>query len=435
MRMFFRTSTTTALASLLGQAPGFFVPMVAAAMFGASAASDQAFMALAVATFITTTLSGATQFAAVPFFVAARHSHAGAAFLRQTTWLVVVAAALLCAAAVLSFDHIGPTSTAGYALARRYFVALWPFTVAAAVSSLFVGALNATSDYVSAALSPAWRWLTVLACVLIFGNTAGVVALIAGHTLGEAVRVWRLWTTVKSRYVLDASSAGARTPNLFGVLRAASGQLLASGLVAVVPVVDRAIAAGLPNGSISLLEYADRIWQIPVGFATSGLLVVLLTKWSHDAVASDRIRIMAAQTRKGAFLAVCLAIGPSLTVAWQRHWCTQLLYGYGSLSPGDLSLLADALGYYAVGIPTYVAALVYTRAFLAMQRSEWMAVIAACELLFKLGINPIFLRVLGLPGLAAATSAMYGTGLLMLIVTFEMILRRYDRRAASGLSE
>ena len=99
MRMFFRTSTTTALASLLGQAPGFFVPMVAAAMFGASAASDQAFMALAVATFITTTLSGATQFAAVPFFVAARHSHAGAAFLRQTTWLVVVAAALLCAAA------------------------------------------------------------------------------------------------------------------------------------------------------------------------------------------------------------------------------------------------------------------------------------------------------------------------------------------------
>ena len=70
-----------------------------------------------------------------------------------------------------------------------------------------------------------------------------------------------------------------------------------------------------------------------------------------------------------------------------------------------------------------------------MQRSEWMAVIAACELLFKLGINPIFLRVLGLPGLAAATSAMYGTGLLMLIVTFEMILRRYDRRAASGLSE
>ena len=54
-----------------------------------------------------------------------------------------------------------------------------------------------------------------------------------------------------------------------------------------------------------------------------------------------------------------------------------------------------------------------------MQRSEWMAVIAACELLFKLGIDPIFLRVLGLPGLAAATSAMYGAGLLMLIVTFE----------------
>ena len=220
---------------------------------------------------------------------------------------------------VLSFDHIGPTSTAGYTLARRYLVALWPFTVAAAVSSLFVGALNATSDYVSAALSPAWRWLTVLACVLIFGNTAGVVALIAGHALGEAVRVWRLWTTVKSRYALDASSAGARSPSLFGVLRAASGQLLASGLVAVVWSSTGPLPPGLPNGSISLLHK-----NTPIASGKSPsvcdvkVFVVLLTKWSHDAVARG--------SASGSW---------PLRLERERSWPCALPSGRPSRSPGS----------------------------------------------------------------------------------------------------
>jgi putative peptidoglycan lipid II flippase len=407
-------SGSTAVASAIGQGPALLVAPVAAFVFGASQSSDVVFLALAVATFVTTTLAGATQFAVVPFLVSAsRTPDRGAAFLGRLTQLVVLASGALAIAAAWA----APAFVPSYSGASPYLWWLVPFSVLAGVTGVFVGALNARNEYWSAALSPLWRWLTVLACMVAFGRSLGPASLILGYSLGEAIRLWFLLRLVIAQYGWTVSSPGSapRSAELVHFSRSAVAQIVASGVLALVPIIDRNIAGSLPAGAISVLEYADRVWQVPVGFAMSGLLVVVLSKWSHDLHGTGKAADVANQTRRTATHLGLIAIVPCAIAIWLREPLAALLFAHGRFPASAVPTIADTIGAYVLGIPTYLAGLTYTRAYLAQKRSGWLVVVASSELVLKLVLNPLLLRAFGLPGVALATSTMSGFGLAMLV--------------------
>jgi Na+-driven multidrug efflux pump len=88
------------------------------------------------------------------------------------------------------------------------------------------------------------------------------------------------------------------------------------------------------------------------------------------------------------------------------------------------------LAVYVFGVPTYLAGLTYTRAFLAWKRSDWLVVVATSEMVLKLTLNGPLLRHFGLPGLAAATSIMYAVGLVLLAAAFQRTSRAYMGRSS-----
>jgi peptidoglycan biosynthesis protein MviN/MurJ (putative lipid II flippase) len=93
-----------------------------------------------------------------------------------------------------------------------------------------------------------------------------------------------------------------------------------------------------------------------------------------------------------------------------------VLFGHGGFPANDLPVLADTLGIFVAGVPTYVAGLTYTRAFLASKRSGWLVNVVIIEVMLKLALNGPLMRHFGVPGLAAATSVMYAAGLVLLVV-------------------
>ncbi len=412
-----RDSGSTAAASVLGQGPALLVAPLAALMFGANHSSDAVFLALAIAGFVTTTVAGAANFTAVPFLVsAAAREDGGAAFLVQLTQLTVGASVLLAAGAAV----IGSAYLSSYAGIALYLWLLVPFNVLAGVSGLLAGTLNARHDYWSAAISPLFRWLTVLASIVLLGRALGAASLLLGYTLGEGLRLLLLTRQVRAHFarVQGAPAAGSVSTELRHFLRSAAAQVAASGVLALVPIVDRSMARRLPAGAISLLEYADRIWQVPVGFAMSGLLVVVLSKWSHDLHGGSARPNVVDQTRRTATFVALVAIVPCAIVIWFRQPIGALLFAHGRFPLTEVPKVADTLGAYVLGIPTYLAGLTYTRAFLAQKRSGWLLVVAVTEFVLKLLLNGPLLAAYGLPGLALATSTMYAFGLVILIAGF-----------------
>ena len=429
-RRWLRESGSTALASALGQGPGVLVGPAVAATLGATRDTDAAFYALAVATFVTATIAGAVQFAVVPFVVGAERDGLASVFLGEVRRLTIVASVLLAVAAAAIVTITLPRNAADgrIALAAVLVWLLSPYVIAATVAGLLVGALNARRDYWAAAISPAWRWGSVLAAVVLLGRWLGIWSLLVGYTVGEAIRVWLLSRRVTTFYGELPASRSWKMPgqSLLPFARNSAAQIVASGIIALLPVIDRRMAAALPAGSISTLEYADRLWQIPVGLAMSGLLVVALSEWSRDVQTPAGIREMVAKTRSAAWHVALAAVLPAAIVVWQRAAIAEALFGHGSFPPSFVPVLADVLGCYVAGIPVYLAGLTYTRAFLALQRSGWILVVAASETILKLLINRPLLDAMGLPGLAAATALMYVLGLVVLVSALEHLARKAE---------
>ena len=234
-------SFSTTIATILGQAPGFLVPLAVARILGATAATDAFFLALAIVSFVLNAVSGATQHALVPVLIALEGPRARALLaLVQTRAATVTAAAI--AAIVLVLALWSPVSV--------YFVAqLLPFTLAAVLASVWTGALYAERHYVLASITPAIRSVGVLSILWWFGGSYGVRALVWGYTVAELCRAALLtFSLAPPRPALLPKGSAARD-DLTMFLRTGGAQAAGSALLALVPVIDRFMPHRCPTAA------------------------------------------------------------------------------------------------------------------------------------------------------------------------------------------
>jgi putative peptidoglycan lipid II flippase len=417
-------STRATTASIAGSVPGFFVPIAIATVFGASAGTDAFLLALSVASFTANALGSTTQQAAIPFLIQARGEQRDiGAFLGQMATVLLVLAAIPMIVVNLGvpiyFSGWGHWSPASVHLLIVFLWAFVPYVVCAILAGVYSGALNARHLYVRVALSPAIRSVIVLVA-LATAPVIGMYSLVSGYLLGEFVRAWYLISRLARQVPIRLFARPGHDMGAF--LRSALAQMLGSGALALVPVVDRIMAARLAAGTVSILDYADRLWQVPLGFAMSGLMVTTLAHWSERLYGGGTVGALSASTRRLA-LAMLAALVPLVVIfAAARHPLIDLVFGHTRLTPAERRLLADTLAVLVGGMPVYVAGLTYTRAFLVLKRSDWLLAIGLLQLATKTGLNLILIPIWGLVGIACATTLTYTLSSALLVVIFHVRL-------------
>jgi putative peptidoglycan lipid II flippase len=407
---------------LLAQIPGFFVPAVIAATFGATSAADVFFLAFAVASFVVNSVSGAAH-AAVPFFVLQ-----GRRLLRRgTALLVAIAVGLLLAALLVlgpALERWSGLDAAQRRAAAIYLVALSPFVLASTLAALWSAAINARGDYRLAGWVQGARSLAVVGLVLALGHSLGLWGLVLAFVTGELLRALILWARLSRPGPLAPPpvSADDHSVGLRALARSLVAQVAGSAILGAVPIIDRAMASSLGPGSVSVLEYAERIWQVPLSLAMAGFTVVSLTEWSRDAQPGSLthpIRQQAAATARVFFIAslpFCLAF------VLLRAPITRMLFGYGAFPDAELPRLAATLAALVAGVPVYLVGLTYSRVFLAARRSDMLLLAAVVGVAAKIVLNTLFLGSRGVPGLGVATSLMYALITVLLVMTCPRLL-------------
>jgi putative peptidoglycan lipid II flippase len=412
-------------ASILGQAPGFLIPVVIAARLGASGTTDGLFVALAVSTFVAGSLAAAAPYALIPFIVGLRggpeqrHRYlrevAGVMLVLATGAVVVVFGASHVVATGVS--ALGPDESRGAAM---LLWALAPFVLVSGVTGVWAAALQAERAYVVPAVSPAVRAAAVLALLLWLPGESGAFMVVTGYVLGEIGRAaWLAAALARSQSSVPTPRLGWPSAEARSFARSAIAQVAGSTILGVTPVVDRLMAAGLGPGSVSVLDYAERLAQVPVGLAMSGFLVVSVSEWSRTVHGAQAARGLARETRRLAVAFFVASLPVCLGLVLARHWLTDLVFAHGRFPVDELGRLADTFGAYAIGLPIFMAGLVYTRAFLVQKRSGFLLRINVVQLVVKVGLNLWLLRYWGLPGIALATAAMYLVSMAILVRCFD----------------
>jgi len=172
--------------------------------------------------------------------------------------------------------------------------------------------------------------------------------------------------------------------------------------------VSQAIAASFREGSVSWLQYAFRLMQLPIGLFGVAVGTVSLPALSRAAARRD-VPALRATLSESVRLVFLLTVPSALFLAVMARPIIALLFQHGRFHAVDTIATGDALVMYCVGLPAFAAVGIFTRAFYAQgdTRTPVRATFVAVGV--NLALNLLFvgpLARLGLAhrGLALATS-------------------------------
>ena len=193
--------------------------------------------------------------------------------------------------------------------------------------------------------------------------------------------------------------------------------LVGAGVTQLNLSVDTLIVSWLPPSSASLLYYADRLQQLPLGVIGTAVGTALLPLMSRQVRAGNAAASLVTLNRAiEVALALTLPAAVALIVAGEP--ITWALFGRGAFGPDAARLSSQSLAAYALGLPAFVLLKVIVPAFFARGDTSTPVKVGGVAIALNLAMNVAFmvpLQHVG-PALATSLSAFANVGLLAVVL-------------------
>ena len=244
-------------------------------------------------------------------------------------------------------------------LAVTYGRLAFPYILFISLSALLSGVLNATGRFAAAAAAPVLLnvifVLAVIVCVLTsvnpipetIGRYLAYAVPIAG--IAQLALVW--FAAKRAGYPLRMVWPKL-TPDLKKLALIAAPAALAGGVVQINLLVGRQVASFF-DGAVAWLNYADRLYQLPLGVVGIAIGVVLLPDLSRRLRSGDVAGGRDAFNRASE-LSLALTIPAAVALFVIPAPIVSVLYERGAFSSSDTMATALAVAIYGLGLPAFV---------------------------------------------------------------------------------
>jgi len=408
-----------ALVMMMGTATsrilGLVREMMVAALFGATRQLDAFNIAYTIANLARQLLAeGALSAAFVPVFsrtlkdkgkdqaalLARRATFALLALGGGAVLLGILAAPLLVQILAWGF---GPDEQS---LAVELTRSMFPYLLIVSLSALAMGVLNSVNCFFVPAVAPALSNVTFIAVLALSAQRWGLWALPGAVLLGGLMHCALQWVWAWRRGIPLVPALPSRNDEDLRKMMALFLPYAAGlSLNQLHPVISRLFGSFLEGGSISALNYADRVLQLPLGLfviAISQAVLPVLSRIDFDDTKGFGEALRDA-VRFALFVVLPVSVGGMLYAEETVH----LLFFRGAFGEWAWHATAAALGCYALGLPGMTCTTVMMRALYARTLPRD----ALCVTLASIGANVVMSALL-LPlfssrGLALASSGAF----------------------------
>jgi putative peptidoglycan lipid II flippase len=412
--------------TLVSRFLGLARDLLTAALLGAGPVADAFFVAFRLPNHFRALLAeGAFNAAFVPVFsaglVAGGRTHARHFAAMIASILIAVQLVLL-----VLFETIMPwfmlifapgfTADPGkFDLAVLFSRITFPYLLLISLVSLQGAVLNSLGRFGAAAAAPIFLNLCMIAA-LVFVTP---VVPTAGHALAWGVAAAGiaqfLYLAIEMRRAdMHLHLPWPRlTPEVRRFFKSFGPAALGAGLVQINLFFDTLIASLLPTGTVSYLNYADRINQLPLGVIGVAIGTVLLPELSrhlargaHDAAGESQNRAIEWSLTLTLPAAIVFLVAPLPIVSGLFQW--------GAFGAGDAAATAGALAAYAAGLPAFVLIKALLPGLYARADTRTPVRIALVAILVNIALKLLLMGPLLQIGVALATScsAWVNAGLL-----------------------
>lgn len=428
--------------TLLSRMSGLARDIVISGVFGAGTGADAFFVAFRIPNLMRRLVAeGAAATAFVPVFTDRLVAEGRAGLARASAavggvfslvLLAICVVGVLAARPLVELFAPGFVATAGKAdltisLTRWTF----PYLFFAGGAAWAMGTLHTVRTFGVSALGPILFNVTLLTAALTLSGTmetpvfALVVGVLAGGALQFAVQLPALWKVG----VRPADLLRFRDAAVGRVMRLMSVVVFGAAVYQVNVLLATILASLLPEGSVSYLWYADRVFEFPLG-------VVAV------AVGTAALPSLSSQAKSGEFAAMAETVNHSLRLTWvlclpamAGLWVlaepiTELLFERGRFDAHDSAMTAWALRWYVPGLFAVGSMRVLVAPFYALERPRVPVRIAAVALVVNIAVGIALMGPVDVPETWPAAGAFEALARSIAIVD----LRHAGLALATGVS-
>lgn len=424
---------TVGVWTLLSRVLGFVRDIFIAGTLGAGPVADAFFVAFALPNMFRRFFAeGAFNMAFVPMFSKrvesgndpegfARDAFSGLATVLIVFSLVAIAAMPWLVLAMASGFRGDVRFELAIDLGRIVFI----YVLFISLAALLSGVLNATGRFAAAAAAPVLLNVILVAALLLAqsgwisdltlpapgtevdGLHTGTLLAI-GVVLAGIAQFWLLWRAAAGAGFDLRPRRPRLTPDLKRLAIVAAPAALAGGVIQINLLVGRQVASFF-DGAIAWLNYADRLYQLPLGVVGIAIGVVLLPDLSRRLSTDDSAGGQNAFNR-AAEISLALTIPAAIALVVIATPLVSVLFERGRFTADDSAATALAVAVYGLGLPAFVLQKVYQPLFFAREDTRtplryavWAMILNA---VLAIGLAPVIGYIAAAIGTTVAGWAM-----------------------------
>jgi putative peptidoglycan lipid II flippase len=190
--------------------------------------------------------------------------------------------------------------------------------------------------------------------------------------------------------------------------------ILTGGITQINIFVGTIIASGADN-AISVLSFADRLYQLPLGIIGIAIGTVLLPELSRNLKGGREAEAQASQ-EQSLFLSMLLSMPAAAALIAMAEPMVRVLFERGAFTPLATTQTAEALVAFSLGLPAYVLIRVLQPGFFAREDTVTPTIFAGVSVAVNIAISLILFPTMFHVGIAIATAASAWINVVMLAV-------------------
>jgi len=301
---------------------------------------------------------------------------------------------------------------------------MFPYLAYMSLVAMLSGILNALHRYFAAAFAPILLNI-ILVTVLAVGIAIGLPTDRVGMVLGVGVFV--AGAAQLGLLVVAVHRAGfplrltrpRMTPGVRRLLWLAAPAAIAGGITQINLFIGQIIASQ-KAGAIAVLQYADRVYQLPLGIVGIAIGVVLLPELSR-ALKAGHMREAAHNQNRSLEFALFLTLPAAAALFVIPEDVVRVLYERGAFLPATSAIVSRALAVFALGLPAFVLIKVFSPGFFAREDTKTPMYAAAAAMLTNIALSLLLFPYLQEVAIAFATTF---SGWLNAGILFTLLMRR-----------
>ena len=412
---------------------------VVAAFYGRSDAMDAFLAAFLIPNLLINLIAESMNQALVPTLIRVRLRE-GCERARQLLASSMTALCLLLAGFAIVMAILAPAffpliasnfAPAKLELSFHLFYALLPCVVLGGLASSCAAVLNAADRFSVPALAPAVVPFAIIAGTLAFHGSAGIWAVVTATLVGMTAHAgWMAASVRSSGYGFQLRWYGWTEP-LREIARQYAPALLGSVVASGGLLVDQAMAAMLPAGSVSSLVFAGRFVSVAVSLL-AGAISSALAPYLSELVAAEHWTACRAALRAWTARTAIVSVPVAAALIAGSRILVRLVLQHGVFGLADTAAVARVLVMYSLQIPFFVVSRVPYRLIVALRRMDLIFYCGAINLALDIVLNLILMHWMGVAGIALATSLWTVSTCAFLWFWAARLLGRAERHAAGG---